>query len=275
MQKNARMGTQQGAVMARKPQQQVLDPEKPDVVERVNLPVLPAATDIAAIETWETSDLIRWVENQAIQMRPLRLAVGAVLWVLRERMSEQEYGRLVDRLADAFDVTASTLWRWRKTAQNHWELDDPKGSGRGVQPSRIAKGSGKSRSGLSRSRDYAETDDGSGTEGAAPEVPVQRGSDPPPTLAASTKKSATDPSSGGIGDGEPSKTGSRTARAVVRSLATFGADELAAACELAELRDARNRLNEAYEFKARLLAVNGARSLARREVQPHFKGGNR
>lgn len=54
-----------------------------------------------------------------------RVAAGLLFWELRSRLADGEYGQLVGEFCDLVDIAPDTLYRWRKQAEEMFQLPPP------------------------------------------------------------------------------------------------------------------------------------------------------
>lgn len=92
--------------------------------------VLPGS--LADLEGWEADDLVAWVADTSRfigqgerLLDGARLAVGLVLWKLRQEVGDGSYGIRVGELAEQVGVSVRTLSSWRHDAEDHWKLPAP------------------------------------------------------------------------------------------------------------------------------------------------------
>lgn len=185
-----------------------------ELVSKPGLPVLVVPDSLAEMEGWSTTDLVEWLNSQALSHGRARLAVGLGLWAVRDRESEKFYSQLVAKLASLFDVEDGTLLRWRNAAQRHYELPDPTGAAARIagqkkpqESSHIANGKQTSRSEgeeVPASRGNLPSDEGTSDEGAAPSELEQEQPDPPPETPAVVVPDGSAPDADSQGSSEDS-----------------------------------------------------------------------
>lgn len=100
--------------------------------------VLPE--QLGDLDGWEEAELVAWASDttrfidQGEQLlEEARLAVGLVLYKLRQEVGDGRYGLLVAEMADRVGSSVRSLQRWRLEAQEHHRLPAPDARSEGRQ----------------------------------------------------------------------------------------------------------------------------------------------
>ncbi len=99
-----------------------------EVVVRAPMPLtLPSieAIEPTHFDGWSVDDLDQWLTGVAPTFGMIRRGIGLALWHLRRQVSDGDYGRAVERMAELAGVTPTTVGRWRSDAEAYFQLAAP------------------------------------------------------------------------------------------------------------------------------------------------------